>query len=93
MFSLWALATQGNFRQNPLNVVLCSAFILLVCYPPYLFSVGFQMSYLAVLGILSGHPILSRLATTMETGSLPLATYGRYTNGTNCCDPFECFLF
>ena len=61
MFSLWALATQGNFRQDPLNVVLCSAFILLVCYPPYLFSVGFQMSYLAVLGILSGHPILSRL--------------------------------
>ena len=61
MFSLWALATQGNFIQDPLNVVLCSAFILLICYPPYLFSVGFQMSYLAVLGILSGYPILSRL--------------------------------
>jgi len=61
MFSLWAIALQLKTRQDPLNIVLCSAFILLLFYPPYLFSVGFQMSYLAVLGILTGFPLLQTI--------------------------------
>ena len=42
MFSLWAIALQLKTREDPVNIVLCSAFILLLFYPPYFFSVGFK---------------------------------------------------
>lgn len=52
MFSIIAV---GRFQKNKpqtLNVVALSAFILLIFNPFYLFDVGFQLSYIAVVGIL-----------------------------------------
>lgn len=52
MFSFMALAKPMNIRSNIFNTLAGSAFILLL-YDPYLImSVGFQLSYLAVLGII-----------------------------------------
>lgn len=52
MFSFMALAKPFNVRSNIFNTLAGSAFILLL-YDPYLImSVGFQLSYLAVLGII-----------------------------------------
>jgi competence protein ComEC len=52
MFSFMALAKPLNVRSNIFNTLAASAFILLL-YDPYLImSVGFQLSYLAVLGII-----------------------------------------
>lgn len=51
MFSFIALARPLGWRTNIYNTLAASAFVLLL-YDPYLImSVGFQLSYLAVLGI------------------------------------------
>ena len=51
MFSFVALAKPAQHRTNIYNILAASAFCILV-YDPYLImSVGFQLSYLAVLGI------------------------------------------
>jgi len=52
MFSLFVCAESLNRKNNSLNVLAFSAFVLL-CFDPYLlFHLGFQFSYLAVLSIL-----------------------------------------
>ncbi|HRG10525.1 MAG TPA: ComEC/Rec2 family competence protein, partial [Cyclobacteriaceae bacterium] len=51
MFSFVALAKPLGWRTNIYNTLATSAFVLLL-YDPYLImSVGFQLSYLAVVGI------------------------------------------
>ncbi|MBY0432807.1 MAG: ComEC family competence protein, partial [Cyclobacteriaceae bacterium] len=51
MFSFVAIARPAGFTTNIYNTLAASAFCLLL-YDPYLImSVGFQLSYLAVLGI------------------------------------------
>jgi competence protein ComEC len=42
--------------MNTYNLLAVSAFILLLINPLYLFDVGFQLSYLAVLGLVAIHP-------------------------------------
>lgn len=61
MFSFIILAQTGRRRTNIYNTLAASAFVLL-CYNPYLiFSVGFQLSYLAVAGIVFFQPKIYRL--------------------------------
>ncbi|HKZ36510.1 MAG TPA: ComEC/Rec2 family competence protein, partial [Chryseolinea sp.] len=51
MFSFVALAKPAQHRTNIYNILAASAFCILL-YDPYLImSIGFQLSYLAVLGI------------------------------------------
>lgn len=52
----------GN-STNIYNILAVSAFLLLFCNPTILFSVGFQLSYLAVLGIAYLHPRIYKLLT------------------------------
>lgn len=63
MFSL----VSGAFiveRQNlSLNSVFVSAFIMLLYNPLYLFNIGFQLSYSAVISILLFYPKISALFT------------------------------
>lgn len=56
MFSFVALARPLNRQTNIYNTLAASAFILLVYDPNMLMSVGFQLSYLAVLGIVRFQP-------------------------------------
>jgi competence protein ComEC len=51
MFSLVAVGTALDRKSQIYNTVFMSAFIMLLVNPDYLFDVGFQLSYLAVLSI------------------------------------------
>jgi competence protein ComEC len=51
MFSFVAVARPFGARTNIYNTLAASAFVLLIYNPYLIMSVGFQLSYLAVLGI------------------------------------------
>lgn len=61
MFSFVALARPAGHRTNIYNTLAVSAFCILLYDPYLLMSVGFQLSYLAVLGIVYIHPRLYNL--------------------------------
>ncbi|MFT6815197.1 MAG: competence protein ComEC [Sphingobacteriales bacterium] len=56
MFSFFALGDAFNKQSNTYNLLAASAFLLLLINPFLLFEVGFQLSYLAVLGIITLQP-------------------------------------
>jgi competence protein ComEC len=64
--TMFSLITLGKFYKkdiSTINVIGCSAFILL-CINPYMITeVGFQLSYLAVIGIVTIHPVLYALVS------------------------------
>jgi competence protein ComEC len=51
MFSFLALAEISNRKISPVNIIACSALVILAINPYYLFDVGFQLSFAAMLGI------------------------------------------
>lgn len=51
MFSVLALAQIKGRSYNPINTLFFTAFVLLILQPLYLFDIGFQLSYIAMLGI------------------------------------------
>ena len=51
MFSVLALSQLSGRTYNPINTLFFTAFVILLFQPLYLFDVGFQLSYLAMLGI------------------------------------------
>lgn len=61
MFSFVALAGPWTKRTNIYNTLAASAFCLLLYEPYLIMSVGFQLSYLAVMGIVYLQPLFSRL--------------------------------
>jgi competence protein ComEC len=61
MFSVISIAMHLKRPTNIYNTLVISAFIILLFKPTFLFEVGFQMSYLAVLGIVSVQPIIYKL--------------------------------
>jgi competence protein ComEC len=52
MFSVILFAKTFLYRQESLNTLAFSAFILLIIHPASLFQAGFQLSYLAVWGLI-----------------------------------------
>ena len=52
MFSLFTLADMFEQRNTSLNSLFTAAFLLLIIYPHMLVEIGFQLSFLAVLGII-----------------------------------------
>jgi len=63
MFSLVTLAIYSNRITNTYNTLVISAFLLLLCNPYYVFDVGFQLSYSAVLAIVWIKPLFDNLWT------------------------------
>jgi competence protein ComEC len=61
MFTFIAVAKATSRNTNIYNTLAASAFCLLLFDPFLIMSVGFQLSYLAVIGILYIHPLLSQL--------------------------------
>lgn len=55
MLSFIVLGKALNKRQNTYNLIAISAFLLLLYNPYYLLDAGFQLSYLAVTGIVFFH--------------------------------------
>jgi len=60
MFSLVIIARLLGRQANIYNALAASAFVLLLANPCLIFSVGFQLSYLAVLGIVYLQPKIYR---------------------------------
>jgi len=58
MLSFIVLGKAMNKNQNTYNLIAISAFFLLLYDPFYLFDVGFQLSYLAVAGLVYFHPLI-----------------------------------
>lgn len=58
MFSFMALARPLHHRTNIYNTLAVSAFCILLYDPFLLMSAGFQLSYIAVVGIVYLHPLL-----------------------------------
>ena len=61
MFSIIAIAMNWKRPTNIYNTLAISVFILLLFKPMFLFDVGFQMSYLAVLAIVTIQPLVYKL--------------------------------
>jgi competence protein ComEC len=61
MFSFFSASRMMGERAHPLNVILVSAFLLVLIEPVRLMDVGFQLSYAAIIGIISLHPLVSRM--------------------------------
>jgi competence protein ComEC len=61
MFSVITIAQTFQRDHNSYNTVAFSAFICLIISPFFVFNVGFQLSYLAVFGMIYFQPILNRL--------------------------------
>lgn len=51
MFSILSLAQLLGKNYNPINVLFCTGFTLLLSNQNYLWDIGFQLSFLAMLGI------------------------------------------
>jgi len=58
MFTLLSLSLLSNRQNNLLNTLFFSAFVLLLINPKWLFDIGFQLSYMAMLGIFLFQPVL-----------------------------------
>lgn len=61
MFSLLATGFMLQKSNNSLNQLFATAFILLCAEPMWLFSIGFQLSFIAVLGLISFYTPIYRL--------------------------------
>jgi competence protein ComEC len=61
MFSFIVLAKAIKRNSNFYNTLAASAFVLLIYNPFYIMDVGFQLSYIAVIGIVIIQPWLSKL--------------------------------
>ena len=61
MLTFFVFGKAINKRQNSYNLLAISAFILLIYNPFYLVDVGFQLSYIAVFGLVYFHPKIYHL--------------------------------
>ena len=61
MFSFVIVADNYGFRNTIYNTMSASALLLLIFDPQIAFSMGFMLSYLAVIGIAAIHPSLHRM--------------------------------
>jgi competence protein ComEC len=61
MFTLLVLSQSFGRTHDPLNVLFFSAFVLILIDPLILYDIGFQLSYLAMLGILTMYKPLAAL--------------------------------
>jgi len=61
MFTALSIGMYSNKKTPTIHSLIMSIFILLLINPYYLFSVGFQLSYLAVFSIVYFYPLFIRL--------------------------------
>jgi len=66
LFSFIIIGKSIAFGRATFHYTVLSFLILLLCYPPFLKSIGFQLSYLAVIGILIIHPLINSIWTPRQ---------------------------
>jgi ComEC/Rec2-related protein len=52
-------------ERDTLNTLALAAFIILICFPPAVFSISFQLSFMAVLSILYGLACIQKATPTL----------------------------
>jgi len=65
MLSVFALALFAERERDSLNTLLCAAFLLVAVNPPALFDISFQLSFIALWGILIAIPYIMRCTGTV----------------------------
>lgn len=60
MFSVLIGAQLTQQKYEPLNALTLAALVLLVYNPLYLYDIGFQLSFLAMIGIFTIYPLIER---------------------------------
>ncbi len=60
MVSAFLLTFVVERERDALNILALAAFIILIIYPPSLFSISFQLSFMAVLSILFGVSLIKQ---------------------------------
>ena len=94
MFSGLAIARYTHRIHSTFHLLIVSFFIAIGNLSPFLYQVGFQMSYLAVLGIIKIHPMLQKnLATPIPLAPKILGNHHRMFSCTDRCRSPEYFLF
>jgi competence protein ComEC len=61
MFTALSIGLYSNKKTPTIHSLIISIFVLLLFNPYFLFSVGFQLSYLAVFSIVYFYPLLTKL--------------------------------
>lgn len=61
MFSAIAIGQMAGRNNNAMNILMFSAFVLLVFNPLWIYDIGFQLSYLAMIGIFMLYSPISKL--------------------------------
>lgn len=75
MFSVMHLAMMSSMRYNSLNALATALFAMLIYRPSYLYDISFQLSAVAVIGIVVwGVPLMRRVAQTKSIMRLLLTT-------------------
>lgn len=59
MFTLFAMARLTGGKANMINVLACSACVLTLLNPLIIYQIGFQLSHIAVAGIVLLYPIIN----------------------------------
>lgn len=72
MFTFVVLGQLLTRKSSPLNSIAASAFVLLAYDPFLIMEVGFQLSYLAVAGILFIHPLIESTITVRNKFVRPI---------------------
>lgn len=67
MFTIFILSKNLPIQTDSLNTLYCTAFLLLITDPLLLFDISFQLSFLAVLGILICVPIIKKILSKHKT--------------------------
>jgi len=62
MFSFYSASRLLKHRGHPVNAILVSMFFLLLIHPGRLLDVGFQLSYAAIIAIVTLHPFFRAIA-------------------------------
>ena len=75
MLTVIAVMTLASRRPPSFNLLSLAAIVILLCSPDTVFDVGFQLSFLAMLGILLVHPRLNRLIPDRFLQCHPLLRY------------------
>ena len=75
MFSIYGLLSLGARHKMSLNVLAVTAICMLMANPETLFDVGFQMSFLAVLGILLWMPLFDCLMSARYMQEHPVVKW------------------
>ena len=83
MFSLIVIGEMFFERADVFCNVATSAFILLLINPNYIYDVGFQLSYSAVIGIMALKPFFDNLPTIPTPNDWKKWHYNKYGNTTS----------